>query len=304
MYRDLKFLTNLVFSLSILLPSLYAEPSPKPVVSVEKVASQDIYDLFYFPVSLQAQEESSIVSEFIAVVEELPVKLGQEVKKGQVLLTLEHLKPEFFHAHFQVKSPISGQIASIKVKVGTRVSSGEQLLQVVNPRKLMMIAEIPQKVLQFFSVHLEGTITFRAVAEPLPVLISGISPQVSSVTGTSTAELAWNEILLSSSEREAIARRLLPGMVGTVEFKLHKRRGIVIPNEAIAFEKQGYIVRLVVNGRIVKRPIKKGKELPSDHTEVQKGLQEGETLVVSRTKYLRENEEVSVQEVPEAPVAK
>jgi multidrug efflux pump subunit AcrA (membrane-fusion protein) len=269
----------------------------KPSVSVEKVKNEDIFDLYYLPVSLQAVEESLILADIDGIIAELPVKLGASVKKDDLLVVIRQLKSEIYHSPIQIKSPINGQIASVKAKVGGRVNAGDTLLQVVNPAKLAMLCEIPQKDLASFSAGSSGDIAFRVLSPKLlPVVISGVSPLVSALTGTSSCELSWDTKKLSEVDRHAISKQLFPGMVGTVEFKLAQRVGISVPDQALSFEKQSFLTRVVVDGKIKKRPVTIGKDLAGDRKEIISGLAVGETLVVSRSTYLKENEEVTIQE--------
>ncbi len=281
----------------LVLTSFQAYSEDKPAVRVVKIKEESIFDLYYLPISLQAREESLILADIDGVIEELPIKLGGMVKKGDLLAVIRQLKAESYHAPIQVKSPINGQIAAVKAKVGSRVKAGDSLLQVVNRNKLALLGEIPQKDLRSFSSDSIGEISFRVLdPKKLAVLISGISPLVSSQTGTSSCELSWDQRRLSESDRQAISEQLLPGMMGTVEFKLAQRMGITVPEEALSFEKQSFLTRIVVNGKIKKRSVTVGKDLPGDRKEILSGLKVGEVVVVNRSKYLKEDEAVTLQE--------
>ena len=56
---------------------------------------------------------------------EVLVKNGEEIKKGDPLITLESDK-----SSVEVPSPLSGKILNINVKIGDKVSEGDTVLEI------------------------------------------------------------------------------------------------------------------------------------------------------------------------------
>lgn len=82
--------------------------------------------------SVPGQDSSLKCSEGVAVKAPIPgdvlsilVKVGDEVKKNQVLLMLEAMKMEN-----EIVAPVDGKIVSLEVSKGDSVISGQVLLQI------------------------------------------------------------------------------------------------------------------------------------------------------------------------------
>jgi hypothetical protein len=151
-----------------------------------------------------------------------------------------------------------------------------------------MVFEIPQAELNLLKTGMAGEIEFRVLNEKLPLHISGISPLVKPLSGTASGELELGEI--SSKARE----KLYPGMIGRALFKLNNRQGVVIAKDSVSFEKGKFQVRCVVDNHVVKKTVSLGKELDKK-VEITSGLSAGEVLVLSASKYLKDNEEVKTE---------
>lgn len=298
-------MTSRIFKLSFLLifflfPHLMnAEDAaaPAPEVKVEPIQNKEIFDTFYYPVSFEARQESEISSEIDGVVKEIKVKIGQSVASDQVLLTINHSKPDYSYVPFLVKSPIAGTVASINKKIGSYVKIGDSLIQIVNQSELAIRLEIPQTEISYFKPGLKGQIHISQEKQKLPVSVLGVSPLLNPTTGTSSAELTWDR---SEMNKEAVQLmgRILPGMVGRASFKMNARMGILIPKDSVFMEKKSHLVRLVQDNKIVKRVVKIAKEF-ADKVEIREGLKEGDQLVVSRSKYLKEGEAVTIMKEAE-----
>jgi len=271
--------------------TLFAEEAP--TVKVAEAQIQELYDLYIYPVSLESKKESEVYSEIVGVIKEIKVEIGQTVTSGEPLLKLQHTQPEYSYAPFSVKSPIDGTVAAISKKTGSRVQQGDLLIHVVNRKDLEMIFEVPESELNLLKKGTKGEIEFRVINGKVPIEIKGISPLVKPMSGTALGKLTMTEAELSEEVKSRIRSKLYPGMIGRAKFKLNFRQGIAIPKEAVTFEKQKHMVRTIVNNKVIKKEITIGKEIDL-LVEVTTGLAPGDTVVVSRSKYLKENEEVKI----------
>ena len=261
-----------------------------PSVKVLKVSLSELYESYFYPVVLEARQESEISSEIDGIVKELKVKIGQSVQAGQVLMLLQQSKPGFSFAPFPIKSSITGTVAAVFKKSGSSVKTGDPLVQVVNHDELSLKFEIPEAELSLLKAGLSGEVRFKQAESPFPILISGISPILNLATGTASGELVWDD---KKADTHKLRKSFLPGMVGRASFKINFRKGLSIPKLAVFFEKQSYAVRLVQGDKIVKKSIKIGKE-HTDQVEILDGLKEGDLVVISRNKYLKDGETVKV----------
>ncbi len=72
---------------------------------------------------VQSGASNSLTSPINGVVLEIPVKAGQTVAEGEVVIVLEAMKMKT-----NISSPKAGEIASVNVSLGDRVESGQALV--------------------------------------------------------------------------------------------------------------------------------------------------------------------------------
>ena len=72
---------------------------------------------------VQSGDSNSLTSPINGVVLEIPVKAGQTVAEGEVVIVLEAMKMKT-----NISSPKAGEIASVNVSLGDRVESGQALV--------------------------------------------------------------------------------------------------------------------------------------------------------------------------------
>lgn len=73
----------------------------------------------------QLLSENSIISPMPGKVVKIPFKLGDEVKKGDTVITISAMKMES-----EYKSPVNGKIAAIHVVEGSTVDAGMVLIEI------------------------------------------------------------------------------------------------------------------------------------------------------------------------------
>lgn len=286
---------HLLFLSLLVGTSTRAGAEERPSVKVLAVKLTELFDTFFYPAVLEAREESEVIAEIDGIVKETKIKIGQRVESNSTLFILRQSKPDYAFAPFVVKSPITGTIAKILKKVGSTVKVGEALVHIINHDDLAIKIEVPEAEVNLLKAGLSGEIQFKNSDAPMPILISGLSPILSSKTGTSNCELIWDERSPWKQDKLQLRKKFLPGMVGRVSFKLNSRKAISIPKSAIIFEKQNYLVRVVQGEKVFRKLIRLGKEYP-DQVEVLSGLTENELVVTTRSKYLKEGELVKIDD--------
>ncbi len=271
----------------------FANTEDRPTVKVLAVKLKDLFDTYYYPAVLETREESEVAAEIDGIIKESKVKIGQRVEANTTLFVLRQTKPDYAFSPFIVKSPISGTIAKILKKVGATVKIGEPLIHIVNHDNLAIKIEVPEAEVHFLKSGLSGEIQFRYSDSPLPILMSGLSPILSSRTGTSSGEVIWDERQTWQQDKLQLRKKFLPGMVGRVIFKINARKAISIPKNAVIFEKQSHMVRIIQDEKVLRKPIKIGKEY-TEQVEILSGLNEGDLVVITRNKYLKDGELVKI----------
>ena len=278
----------------LLAASAEKEPPDLPSVVVRIAEKQENSDRFFYPVTIDSRQDSEVYAEINGVVKDIKVALGASVQSNDVLLLIQQTRPDFAYTAFAVRSPITGKVAGINKKIGSRVQQGDSLIQIVNSADLVFRIEIPESELTIFKAEMRGTMECRSFEEKLPVVIAGISPQVSPLTGTASAELAFASKDISPAILSEIRKKLFPGMIGRAMFVTNTRQTFRLPKEALSLEQKTYFLRIVRDGVIVRKNLVLGKEFGNE-VEILSGIDPGDAVVVSRQRFLKEGERVQVE---------
>jgi membrane fusion protein (multidrug efflux system) len=171
-----------------------------------------------------------------------------------------------------IKSPIHGIINSNSVNVGTYLSAGTKMFQIVDISKLKLVVNVPEsQVVQlkqgdrvnvtanvFPEVTYNGRITFIAAAGDA-TLNYPVEVEVNNVKG----------------------KQLKAGMYGTANFSLPKQApALLIPRAAFYAGLNANVVYVYENGAAKNRQVVPGRVF-GDKVEVRSGLKEGENVIIS-----------------------
>jgi multidrug efflux pump subunit AcrA (membrane-fusion protein) len=270
---------------------VFAKTEKVKSVFIKKVNKSEVFDLYTFPARIEPEVNSLILSETQGVVTELPVVLGQQVKKGQIVAKVKNTDPVFKFKPVILKSPIDGVVSGVYFSQGSQVTRGEKLLLVTDPKQVKVLIEIPSKDLASMEKGMKGTLSLKTSKNPVPVEIVGISPYVHPATGTATAQIR-------STDNEAV---LVPGTLGKVSFKSNVHEGIMLPQSVLTYVGKFPHIRLVEE-KEQKFTIKKIKvEIgPKRRGEVEilKGLDDGQMVVERSSGFIKDGDQVEVKNLP------
>jgi Cu(I)/Ag(I) efflux system membrane fusion protein len=170
-------------------------------------------------------------------------------------------------------APIGGVVAELAAREGMTVSPGTPLFRINGLSTIWVIAEVPENLAAI--VRSGNAVQARALALPGVTFqgkVSAILPEVNPVTRTLKARV----------ELANPGNRLVPGMFVTVSLAPAVRSDtLLVPSEAIIQTgKRSVVVVAQDDGRFAPVDVEVG--LDSDgRTEIRKGLQEGQKIVVS-----------------------
>lgn len=265
---------------------VFAEDAPVPV-AVHVVAEQPVMETFRYPVLVESNESTKLYAEFSGTVLKSDVTLGDTVRPGQVLMTVQRETPGYTPTKFASK--IHGEVVLVNVGKGEHVNAGDLLIHIVNPESLQLSIEVPAKERKHIKVGAKGSAVFNDAEVEIAVIVQGISSQVKQDTGTFSVKF-------SLDGADANISQLYPGMIGFVNMQTHLRDGIVVPAAVIFHEKGRPLVRVIVDGKVAKRPVVLGKSLQNATVEVREGLQVGDQAILEPGKYFKLDEVVSIKE--------
>jgi Cu(I)/Ag(I) efflux system membrane fusion protein len=176
-------------------------------------------------------------------------------------------------SHVTLTAPIGGVVAELGAREGMTITPGTPLFRINGLSTIWVIAEVPENLAA--TVRPGSAVQARALALPgiaFQGKVSAILPEVNAVTRTLKARV----------ELANPGNRLAPGMFVTVNLTPATRSdALLVPSEAvIQTGKRSVVVVAQDDGRFAPVDVEVG--LDSDgQTEIRKGLQEGQKIVVS-----------------------
>jgi multidrug efflux pump subunit AcrA (membrane-fusion protein) len=275
---------TLVFGLLLFSQITSAAVDTIPVVQIKKVALTESTETLSYPARVESRVSASILAEVEGVVRTV-VSLGTRVNKGQVLFKIQQLDPVYQYAPAKIVAPVSGVVSEIEVNLGTQVARGQKIATVVDPTQLRLTVEIPGGDLE--KVSRNATVEFiNTVSEnPEPAVFEGISPLVSSVTGTATANLRFKNKNV----------KLSAGTIGKVQVTLKGDPVVRVPEQAIVYRGSEPFVRVVDAKNIAKYKAVTLGSRQGGIVEIKKGLTVNDSLIERASSYVQDNKAVQVE---------
>lgn len=186
-----------------------------------------------------------------------------------------------------LSSTINGYVASVTAVEG-QLAGAAPLVTVVNTAELELTIQVGESFVGSMEKGRKMPVQVAAVsAEPFQAVIKTVPPQADAITKAFPVTLTI----------ENVKNKLKDGMYGEVELVVERRQDvIVIPQYAVLDGEDGRTkqVFVVENGLAKKRTVDLGLTL-GDQTEIIKGLQTGEMLVVEGQYGITDDSPVTVQ---------
>lgn len=260
----------------------------KPVVAALEIASIPLAKQLSYPARIVPEVSVAVLSEIDGVVPRVFVNLGQSVKEGQPIASVQHNEPGYQYKALHVTAPISGVISSVDVNSGAPVTKGQKLATITDPKKVYVEIEIAASDLLFIS---EGQVAKLFLPTFLPkqkidLKVTGVSPLIDSATGTSSCQLRP----IKSTDLVY----LKPGLVGQVFFYVNQHKGIQIPENAIVYRESDTFVNTIQDGKIKSVKVLLG-ESDKGNTEILSGLKEKDLIVVRSSTFLTDGIDVTIE---------
>jgi len=222
-------------------------------------------------------------------VEEIYVKEGDQVEKGQKLLSFVSgiSEKSDIYEDMIVRAPISGVVGLQQIKEGEQVMS--QVGGGVNPvftiydiSKMKIYADVSEKDYSLLKRGARAEIKLDAFPTQLfHGTVSNVRPVIDPYSRTTQVE-----ILLSNS-----GGQIKPGMFAKVDLILISKPNVMtIPFDAVLGENDKYVFASV-NNIVVKKPIKLGLQ-QDEKVEVVSGLSAKDKVIVLGERVVKEGSKV------------
>ena len=215
------------------------------------------------------------------------VKLGSVVKKNAALMELDPSRPGQKFSRHVVRSPIAGKVAFISFRVGANVRQGVSVATISATSKLEVVTQVAERFVVQIKKGLRANVTFSPYAHKIyQAYISEVSPVIDPIVRTMEVRFLFAQHY----------PEIKPGMYATIDLITNQKRDVIrVPSNSIV-HRAGRSVVYVVNSQ---ENIAQEKEITAgiyndDITEIVKGLQEGELLVIQGQSFLADNEPINI----------
>ena len=202
-----------------------------------------------------------LIPRFSGIIKELTKQLGDEVKKGDLLATVESnqtLQP------YEVRAPIAGVIVKRHAAIGELAKESEEIFEIADLSELW--ADLYVFPDDFKKIHEGQNVLISANGTKVPTVISFVSAYVDSATQSKFARAVVSNP----------ARGLYPGQFIRGDVVEGKREvQAAVRSSALQRWEGNSIVFVPTAGRIVSRVVLTGAA-DGEYTEIIKGLAPGD----------------------------
>jgi RND family efflux transporter MFP subunit len=187
----------------------------------------------------------------------------------------------------RVAAPFGGVVTRRLVDPGAHVSTSTPILTIAVPDPLKVVVNIPERDVNLVRVGMAAKLELDAIPERV---FEGRIARLNSVLDAASRTL-MAEIHVPNREGQ-----LKPGMFARVSLVLAEdKNSLVVPAEAVIEDDGKEFVYTVDEGKAVRRPVVRGWA-QNEIVAINRGLDEGERIVVAGQQQLKQGTKVRVLE--------
>lgn len=220
------------------------------------------------------------------------VKVGDKVKKDQVLCEVDASRPGMDYRSSPIKAPVAGTITSFPFSLGQQVAASTPVGKISSTGTLEVKTNVAERFVSRISMNQKAELTFDAFpGEKFPATLVEIDP----VLDTSSRTLGIKLVQTPSDNR------LRAGMYARIKLITGtKKNTIVIPSNVIVNRNDEEIVYIVdsMTNTVKASPVKKGLRI-DDKQEVEMGITPGDLVVIKGQALLSDGAKVNVVSIIE-----
>jgi RND family efflux transporter MFP subunit len=174
----------------------------------------------------------------------------------------------------KIKAPFNGKIALKNVTLGKLVTPGQSIFTLVDIHKIKIVVHVSELDIAKIETNNTATIVLESLGGEI---FHGRVTTIGLKADDSTRSFPV-EILVDNPDE-----KLLPGMVSSVSVLSEKpKKLILIPQNAIHTLNNMKVVYIMKDNKAMHQPIQISSNI-NDHVIVEKGLAEGDMLIISGT---------------------
>jgi len=215
------------------------------------------------------------------------VKLGDKVKKNQLMAEVRQDIPGMEFSVFEIESTCDGVITSEHIRVGASVSVQRAAYVVSRFTPMTVTGQVPESYYTKIKPGQKAVIRFDAVPQiDFTGKVIELSPFINAASRSAKVKI---ELLQSSG-------LVKPGMFAHIKFITDEQPALTAPVDAVMHEGVRRHVFVIKNGIAKKRLIKTGI-LTGQRISIQADISEGDSVVVLGQNLLEDGSKVKVREI-------
>ena len=264
-------------------------------VAVMKATQGAISDYVTVSGGIEPAQQVDVYADVAGQLVRLNVRLGQFVRKDQVVAEVDPSRPGQNYVPSPVRAPIAGTITLLPVDLGSRVAQGVPIVRISTISDLQIRTQIAERYIGVVKVGEWARIELEPYpGVGFPAHVAELSPVVDPQTRTMDVTLK-----LDSPDQ-----RVKAGMFAEIKIVTVRKSGIVkVPVDAIVVrgEKQFVFVE-GADGSVARRDVATGVNVDGQ-VEIRSGVEAGEAVVVRGQTLLEDGAKTKViEELPALPV--
>ncbi|MFA5804401.1 MAG: efflux RND transporter periplasmic adaptor subunit [Melioribacteraceae bacterium] len=200
-------------------------------------------------------------------------KFDFESKQASYNSLIDQIK--FTENGYAIVSPIDGYVENISVNLGSQISSGQELVTIINPARLILKTNVPASNFEDANNAKDASLKIEGYKKELR--ISALNGRKISVSSSLNTENRTVPVYFEFSNPQ---NKIKVGMYAEVFIKIgDKQESISVPESAIIDEDGMHTVYVEVEGEAFEKRILKTGISEGSYIQVLEGLKEGERVV-------------------------
>ncbi|MEZ4870664.1 MAG: HlyD family efflux transporter periplasmic adaptor subunit [Bdellovibrionales bacterium] len=279
----MKHILVFVISTFVTIGSFAKNDVPEVLVEALVMEKKLLQPKLQVPATVEPLVQGRLTAEISGTVTRLRKRLGEKVKQNEAIFYIKNLQVGAEFREYAVRTPVSGEVTALNVRVGAYVEAGQLMGHVIDSRSLLIRAEVPAA----YSSKLKAgqKAEFKLGSEQVDAAIIGVAKHIKASTGTASVELQPTSTGMS----------FVSGSVGYVTIYLDPIDTIAIPVASILEIADKVYVRIInSDDRINLREVELGDMIGQERVLL-KGLEPGDEIVVRATDHIREGDPIRRQ---------
>jgi len=276
----------------------------KPVTTVEEAQTTvfavsttlsvegEIKDYLQLNGDIAAKTTVDTFADTAGKIKNLYVKIGDTVRKDQVIAEVDPSRPGMTFAASPVKASISGTVTEVPLQIGSVVTPNLPIARISKMDELQLVVYVAERFISKLKIGLPAIITSEAYPS---ISFEGKIHEISPVVDKASRTI---EVKLNLKDPE---KRLKSGMFAKIKLITEEKGGIVkIPPEALINRfGESYVFIIGIDPSDPEKKIaEKRQVIPGlridNQLEIVSGLENGENIVIRGQTLLEDGSSVKI----------